>query len=105
MACAECPRSDELFPAGAGTDHHAAAFWCSSFARGIYSSIKEIAAKEKIDPSYVGDVLLLTLLAPNIIEMIPRRAATASTSIPEVPKVTSTRMAGTTRRHTRELAR
>jgi hypothetical protein len=44
--------------------------WRKLLDRGTYSTIKEIAAKEKIDPSYVGDVLRLTLLAPDIIEMI-----------------------------------
>ena len=44
--------------------------WQKLLDRGTYSSIKEIAAKEKIDPSYVGDVLRLTLLAPDIVEMI-----------------------------------
>ncbi|MFY9737319.1 MAG: hypothetical protein WAL02_19690 [Rhodoplanes sp.] len=44
--------------------------WRKLLDAGMYNSIKEIAAKEKIDPSYVGDVLRLTLLAPDIIEMI-----------------------------------
>jgi hypothetical protein len=44
--------------------------WQKMLERGTYSTIKEIATKEKIDPSYAGDVLRLTLLAPDIIEMI-----------------------------------
>jgi hypothetical protein len=44
--------------------------WRKLLDRGAYSAIKEISIKEKIDPSYVGDVLRLTLLAPDIIEMI-----------------------------------
>src|SRR5687768_13583667 len=44
--------------------------WQKMLDRGTYSTIKEIAAKEKIDPGYVGDVLRLTLLAPDIVEMI-----------------------------------
>jgi hypothetical protein len=44
--------------------------WRKLLDAGVYGSIKEIAAKEKIDPSYVGDVLRLTLLAPDIIEAI-----------------------------------
>ncbi len=44
--------------------------WRKLLDRGTYSTIKEIAAKEKIDPSYVGEVLRLTLLAPDIVEMI-----------------------------------
>ena len=41
-----------------------------AFDKGTCSTIKEVATKEKIDPSYVGDVLRLTLLAPDIVEMI-----------------------------------
>ncbi len=44
--------------------------WQKLLDKGTYSTIKEIAAKEKIDASYVGDVLRLTLLAPDIVEMI-----------------------------------
>jgi hypothetical protein len=44
--------------------------WQKPLDEGACSTIKEIAAKEKIDPSYVGDVLRLTLLAPDIVEMI-----------------------------------
>jgi hypothetical protein len=35
-----------------------------------YGSISEIAAAEKIDRAYVGSILRLTLLAPNIVEAI-----------------------------------
>jgi hypothetical protein len=44
--------------------------WQGLLDRGAYTTIKEIARKEKIDSSYVGDVLRLTLLAPDIVEMI-----------------------------------
>src|SRR4051794_1753347 len=44
--------------------------WQKMLERGTYSTIKEIATKEKVDASYVGDVLRLTLLAPDIVEMI-----------------------------------
>jgi hypothetical protein len=44
--------------------------WQKLLDQGTYSTIKEIATKEKIDPSYVGDVLRLTLLAPDIVERI-----------------------------------
>jgi len=44
--------------------------WQQLLDRGTYSTIKEIATKEKIDASYVGDVLRLNLLAPDIVEMI-----------------------------------
>ena len=37
---------------------------------GRYASISEIATAEKIDRGYVGSILRLTLLAPDIIELI-----------------------------------
>jgi hypothetical protein len=37
---------------------------------GRYASISEIAAKERIDRGYVGSILRLTLLAPDIIDAI-----------------------------------
>ena len=44
--------------------------WRDVLERGSYSTIKEIAATEKIAETYVGRVLRLTLLAPDIVEMI-----------------------------------
>jgi hypothetical protein len=44
--------------------------WQKLLDAGTYCTIKEIATKEKVDASYVGDVLRLTLLAPDMIEMI-----------------------------------
>ena len=37
---------------------------------GTHATIAEIAAAEKINESYVGRVMRLTLLAPDIIEVI-----------------------------------
>ena len=37
---------------------------------GEYATIREIAIAEKINESYVGRVLRLTLLAPDIVETI-----------------------------------
>jgi hypothetical protein len=44
--------------------------WRKLLDDGTYSTIKDIAAKERIDQSYVAEVLRLTLLAPDIVEMI-----------------------------------
>src|SRR3954447_14215013 len=44
--------------------------WQKLLDAGTYGTIKEIATKERLDPSYVGDVLRLNLLAPDIVEMI-----------------------------------
>ena len=37
---------------------------------GVFATVEEIAAAEKINVSYVGRVLRLTLLAPNIVDAI-----------------------------------
>jgi hypothetical protein len=44
--------------------------WREMLENGTHATIAEIAAAEKIDESYVGRVLRLTLLAPEIVEAI-----------------------------------
>lgn len=44
--------------------------WKRMLDTGHYASISEIAAGEKIDRGYVGSILRLTLLAPDIVEAI-----------------------------------
>jgi hypothetical protein len=44
--------------------------WQKLLDRGVFSTIKEVAAKEDFDASYIGDLLRLTLLAPDIVEMV-----------------------------------
>jgi hypothetical protein len=44
--------------------------WKRMLDDGRYASIREIAAAEKIDRGYVGSILRLTLLAPDIVEGI-----------------------------------
>jgi hypothetical protein len=44
--------------------------WREMLENGTHSTIAEIAAAEKINESYVGRVLRLTLLAPDIVEAI-----------------------------------
>lgn len=44
--------------------------WCRPIETGSHASIEEVARAEKINASYVGRVLRLTLLAPEIIEAI-----------------------------------
>ena len=52
--------------------------WRDMLESGKYATIREIANAEKINESYVGRVLRLTLLAPAIVEAIldGRQAAT-----------------------------
>ena len=42
--------------------------WNKLLDSGRYSSIEELAAAEQINPSYLGRVLRLSLLAPAIVE-------------------------------------
>ena len=44
--------------------------WREMLKNGTHATIAEIAAAEKIDESYVGRILRLTLLAPDIVEAI-----------------------------------
>ena len=44
--------------------------WRRMIEDGIYADMEELAKGEKIAASYVGGLLRLTLLAPDIIEMI-----------------------------------
>jgi hypothetical protein len=44
--------------------------WRNMLENGDYATIREIATAEKINETYVGRVLRLTLLAPAIIEAI-----------------------------------
>jgi hypothetical protein len=44
--------------------------WKRMLDEGRFASISKIARAEKVDRTYVGDILRLTLLAPDIIETI-----------------------------------
>ena len=44
--------------------------WKRLLDEGRYASVSDIARVEKIDRTYVGDILRLTLLAPDIVEAI-----------------------------------
>jgi hypothetical protein len=44
--------------------------WREMLENGTHATIAEIAAAEKINDSYVGRVLRLTLIAPDIVEAI-----------------------------------
>jgi hypothetical protein len=44
--------------------------WREMLENGTHATIAEIAAAEKINESYVGRILRLTLLAPDIVEAI-----------------------------------
>src|SRR6266511_5770579 len=44
--------------------------WREMLENGTHATIVEIAAAEKINESYVGRILRLTLLAPDLVEAI-----------------------------------
>jgi hypothetical protein len=44
--------------------------WRKKLESGVHATLAELAAAEKINPSYVSRVLRLTLLAPDIVEAI-----------------------------------
>ena len=44
--------------------------WRKLLDTGVYGSIEEMAAAEKINTTYISRLLRMTLLAPNIVEAI-----------------------------------
>jgi hypothetical protein len=44
--------------------------WKRMLDQGRYGSLSELAAAEKLDRGYLGRILMLTLLAPDIVEAI-----------------------------------
>ncbi len=44
--------------------------WRQLLETGVYATIEEIAAAEKINASYISRILRLTLLAPDVVEAI-----------------------------------
>ena len=48
---------------------------------GRYASISEMAEGERIERGYLGSLLRLTLLAPDIVEMISRGRTTESSRL------------------------
>jgi hypothetical protein len=51
---------------------------------GRYASISEMAAAEKLDRGYLGRLLQLTLLAPDIVEAILDGRQPAATTLPRL---------------------
>ncbi len=44
--------------------------WKRLIENGTYGSIKELATAEKVNDTYVGRILRMTLLAPDVVEVI-----------------------------------
>ena len=56
--------------------------WQRLLDDGRYGSISELAAAEKIERGYLGKVLQLTLLAPDVVETIADGRQGAEVSLP-----------------------
>ena len=52
----------------AGLDHHHG--WQRMLESGEFASVAELAAAERINPSYLARVLRSTLLAPDMVEAV-----------------------------------
>lgn len=51
---------------------------------GRYASITEMAAAEKIERAYLGSLLRLTLLAPDLVEQLMDGKASCAATLPEL---------------------
>ena len=60
------PRADPALVKALGRAHR----WQRMLDEGRYASITELAAAEKVDAGYLGRILQLTLLAPDIGEAL-----------------------------------
>ena len=68
--------------------------WREMLENGKHATIAEIAAAEKINESYVGRVLRLTLLAPDIVEAILDGRQPAETTLATLAAAVSGGVAG-----------
>lgn len=60
--------------------------WRKLLETGAYGSATELAAAEGVDPSYLGRVLRLNLLAPDLVEAILDERLPAGVRLPELMK-------------------
>lgn len=60
--------------------------WKRMLDDGTHASVSEIARAEKLDRTYVGDVLRLTLLAPAIVEAIVEGRQGEAVTLPTLLK-------------------
>ena len=60
--------------------------WRRMLEDGRYGSVSDIARAEKIDRTYAGDILRLTLLAPEIVEAIVEGRQPADMTLPVLMK-------------------
>jgi hypothetical protein len=60
--------------------------WKQMMESGIYASVTELAAAEKINQSYLCRVLRLTLLAPAIVEAVLGVSQGTGPQLPDLMK-------------------
>jgi hypothetical protein len=60
--------------------------WKRLLDEGTYASVSDIARAEKLDRTYVGDVLRLTLLAPDIVEAVAEGRQSERLTLPVLMK-------------------
>ena len=60
--------------------------WRKMLESGRYASVSDIARAEKIDRTYLGDILRLTLLAPDIVEAIMNGRQPIDVTLPVLMK-------------------
>ena len=60
--------------------------WKRLLDDGTYASVSNIARAEKLDRTYVGDVLRLTLLAPSVVEAIVEGKQAEGVTLPVLMK-------------------
>jgi len=60
--------------------------WRRMLEDGRYASVSDIARAEKIDRTYAGDILRLTLLSPEIVEAIVEGLQPAEMTLPVLMK-------------------
>lgn len=77
------PRDGTTTTAPALLEALARAFqWRRLLDYGQYGSISDSARAKEIDPTYVGDILRLTLLAPEIVEGIAKGRQPTDMTLP-----------------------
>jgi hypothetical protein len=64
--------------------------WKRLLDEGTYASVSDIARAEKLDRTYVGDVLRLTLLAPWLVEAIVEGRQDEDATLPRLMNSFST---------------
>ena len=60
--------------------------WKRLLDDGTYASVSDIARAEKLDRTYVGDILRLTLLAPDVVEAIAEGRQGEGVTLPVLMK-------------------